>query len=178
MRTCRPDLPVPSPATAPSRRRALLTLGAILAVPLTGCSKVLPRPAAPDISVAGVALESMSAEGLAVIVLLSTRNPNGIDVPLTDLNFDLALLGQHVGRGLSAEPTFTLPANGEREVPIRLTVARADLRGLAGKLLSTPASDASWEVRGSVKWGKVPVALPFEKRGTLDLRKLAGALLR
>ena len=172
------QLELPVPVTATARRRALLTLGASLGLPLTGCSKVLPRPAAPDISVAGVALESMSADGLAVIVRLLARNPNGIDLPLTDLNFDLALLGQHVGRGMSAEPSFTLPAHGDREVPIRLTVARADLRALAGRLLSTPTGDASWEVKGSVKWGKVPVALPFEKRGTLDMRKLGGALLR
>ena len=189
----RPPCPVPSRDTAPgagpsratapgaARRLALAGLAAGLAVvSAAACGNILPPRdlKAPAVSVAGVALDSISSERARFTLRLATRNPNTVDIPLSNVRLDFALLGQPLLSGAPVEESFTLPAGGEREVPVSFSVATADLRALLGRLLSASTSESTWELKGTAQWGSWPLPIPFSRKG--DLRSLGrlGELLR
>jgi hypothetical protein len=39
-------------------------------------------------------------------------------------------------------------------------------------------SDAQWELKGSARWGVSPIPLPFEQRGSLNLKTLRDLVIR
>lgn len=166
----------------PSRGRLV---GASLAAALAGlasaaCGSLLPpsnlKP--PSISVSDLAIDSVSAERVRFTVTLATQNPNPVDLPLSNLYFDLAILGRPLALGRVAEQRFTLPANGARELPVAFDVAGADLRAVLGRLFVAPLPETVWELSGTVNWGAWPVPIPFRKRGDASsLRRLRELLL-
>ena len=170
-----------APRLRPARRLALAGLAAALAGLSAGaCGNILPPRdlKAPTVSVAGLAIDSISAERARFTLRLATRNPNTVDIPLSNVRLDFALLGQPLLSGAPVEESFTLPAGSEREVPVSFSVATADLRALLGRLLSGPAAESTWELKGSAQWGSWPLPIPFSRKG--DLRSLGrlGELLR
>ncbi len=151
---------------------------AALGLMLSACNQILPPLdlKAPSISVAGVGFESVSREQLRLRVTLATRNPNPVELPLSDLKFDVSLFGQRIAQGQGAEQRITLPAGSDQQVPIILTLSAADLRALMPRALM--GSDAQWELKGSARWGISPIPLPIEHRGSLSLKTLRDLVLR
>lgn len=172
-------------AIAQGRRanaRALVSalVAAATAPLLTACSQVLPpnnlKP--PALSVSDLSIDGIGRDQLRLRIRLNTRNPNSVDLPLSDLKFDVSLFGQRLAHGEVAEQRFTLPANGEREVPLLLTFAIADVRALLRQAAFGSASEAHWELKGSARWGVSPIPLPFERRGDFSLRALRDLVIR
>lgn len=145
-------------------------LAVAVAAGLAGCNTFLPPSnlQAPAMSFSDLSIESVTLQQVRLTVTIATSNPNPIDMPLSDLRFDFALLGQQVVQGSVPQPSFTLPANGTLYVPVSLSIATADLRSMLSRLMRGPSSDAIWELRGTVRWGLSPLALPFVRRGDVD----------
>ena len=171
----------------PAAMRRRMSAGLVAAVIGVGagsllgaCSQVMPpiNLKAPSLSVSGLGVESITRESLKLRVRLAARNPNSVDMPLSNLQFDLSLMGQKLVHGAVAEETFTLPAQGERELPVVLAFAVADVRELLIRLVTRSVSEVQWELRGSARWGISPIPLSFEKRGSLGLRTLLDAIGR
>jgi LEA14-like dessication related protein len=160
-----------------ARRRAIAVA---LAAPLAGlaasaCGALLPPPnlKPPSIAFSDLSIDSVSAERVRFTVRIATQNPNPIDVPLSNVYFDLAILGQPLALGKVAEQRFTLPAGGARELPIAFDVATADLRAVIARMLSGPLPDTVWELKGTANWGASPLPLPFSRKGDASsLRRL------
>lgn len=149
---------------------SFVTLGALGS---TACGTLLP-PAdlqPPSLRVADFAIESVSVERVVFTVRIATRNPNAVDIPLSNVRFDASLLGQSIAKGAVAEQRFTLPAGGTREVPVSFTVAAADLRRLLARLAIGPLPEAVWELKGTAQWADSPFPIPFERRGELGSLK-------
>jgi LEA14-like dessication related protein len=182
--TCVPEATAaPPPATArdaalpggASRRSfAGAFAAAALALGATACSAMMPpldlRP--PTVRVSDVAIDSLSLQGVRFTLKLATHNPNAVDIPLSNLRFDLALFGQQAAHGSVPEQRFTLPARGDRVVPVVFDVASSDVNAMLRRLASSPAPEAIWEVRGSAHWGSSPFPISFDRRG--DLADLEG----
>jgi LEA14-like dessication related protein len=166
-----------------ARRR---TLGRLLAAGLAGvgttaCGSLLPpadlKP--PTVAFSDLAIDSVTAERVRFTVRVATQNPNTIDIPLSNLYFDLAILGRPLALGKVAEQRFVLPAGGEKELPLAFDVATADLRAVIARLLAGPLPETVWELKGTVNWGVSPLPLPFSRRGDASsLRRLRELLLR
>lgn len=108
--------PMPTPLRPGSRRRRLL-LAALAVAPLAAC--LGPRQA-PEVSLAGIDIESLGLIEQRYLLRLRVRNPNDMDIPLTGLAFDLDLAGQPFGKGLSNQ-AVTIPRLGEAVVEVHLT---------------------------------------------------------
>lgn len=147
---------------------------------LCACNQLMPpiNLKTPSLGVAGLGVESITRESLKLRIRLIARNPNTVEMPLSNLQFDLSLMGQKLVHGAVAEETFTLPAQGEREVPVVLAFAVADVRDLLIRLVTRSVTEVQWELRGSARWGLSPIPLSFEKRGSLGLRTLLDAIGR
>jgi hypothetical protein len=88
------------------------------------------------------------------------------------------VLGQPRALGTVAAPRFTRPANGERDLPVALDVATADLRSVLVRLLAGPMPETVWELKGTANWGASPLPIPFQRRGDASsLRRLRELLL-
>ena len=164
-----------------SGRAILSALIMTAAAPLlTACNQVLPpsnlKP--PALSVSDLSIDGIGRDQLRLRVRLNARNPNAVDLPLSDLKFDISIFGQRVAHGEVADQRFTLPANGERDVPLLLTIAVADVRALLRQAAFGSASEAHWELKGSARWGISPIPLPFERRGDFSLRALRDLVIR
>jgi LEA14-like dessication related protein len=167
--------------SAAMRRRVgalLLAIGTSHA--LTACNQIVPPRdlKAPSLSIAGIGIETITRDSLKLRVLIDARNPNPVEMPLSDFKFDLSLLGQKVANGVVAEQSFTLPAQGERQVPLILTLAGSDALGVLRRSITGVYAEVQWELKGSARWGITPIPLPFEKRGSLGLRTVLDALAR
>jgi LEA14-like dessication related protein len=172
----------PPVATPRTRRRLGIAALAGTLVGLAGvaCGSLLPpadlKP--PSIAFSELAIDSIGSERVRFTVRISTRNPNPVDLPLSNVYFDLAVLGQPLALGKVAEQRFTLPANGERDLPVALDVATADLRSVLVRLLAGPTPETVWELKGTANWGASPLPIPFQRRGDAsNLRRLRELLL-
>lgn len=167
--------------TLHATRRRLL--GACAALPglaaLSACS-ALPPPGLkpPKLSFAGLAVPGVGPSEIEFRLTVIADNPNDVELPLSNLQFDLDLLGRPFATGSSPEPTITLPRQGTRQVPIVFTVPTARLLDLLSAVRSDAAGRFEYRLRGSANWGSSPFKLPFEKTGDLEalqrLRKAFG----
>ena len=166
-----------------SRRQILhsisrVAIGASIGLMAIACNQIIPPLdlKAPSISVAAVGFESVSRDQLRLRVTLATRNPNPVELPLSDLKFDVSLFGQRIAQGQGAEQRISLPPGSDQQVPIILSLSAGDLRAVASRALL--GSDAQWELKGSARWGASPIPLPFEQRGSLNLKTLRDLVIR
>jgi LEA14-like dessication related protein len=174
-------------ADARMRLRPRLLAGGLLVAATSlwtsACGALLPpldlKP--PTVAFKDFVVDSVSSERVRFTLKVATRNPNAIDLPLSNLYFDLALFGQQVALGRVPEQRFTLPANGDRELPVAFDVATADLRALLARLTGTGTGsvDPVWEIKGTANWGNSPLPIPFSRRGDASgLRRLLELLGR
>jgi LEA14-like dessication related protein len=174
-----PDADTDARRPARPRRAAAALVAAVAGA--AACGGLLPPPGLepPTVAFNDLGIDSVSLDRVRFTVRVAARNPNPIDLPLSDVRVGLSLFGQHVAHGAVPEPRFTLPAGGTLELPVAFTVATADLRAMLVRLARGPSSDPVWEVRGSVRWGMSPLAIPFQRRGDSEsLRSLRERLGR
>lgn len=176
-----PRTPRAGPPVRSRRRWIAHLLGAATAgLASVACGSLLPPPnlAAPSIAFSDLAIDAVDRERVRFTVKIDAANPNAVDLPLSNVYFDLSVLGQQLALGRIAEPRFTLPANGRKELPVAFDVATADLRAVLARLLAGNLPETVWELKGTANWGASPVPLPFQRRGDASsLRRLRELLL-
>jgi LEA14-like dessication related protein len=146
-------------------------LGLALLAGVAGCSSMLPRLQPPTVTLASLHMAEVSADGLAVTVLLELDNPNPQDIKVDALDFAVLVGGVSVATAQSDRPTF-IPANGSGGAAI---TARADFSTWASalqKLRGKPSFD--YEIVGTARINGR--ALPFSRRGEMRSNGLLGSL--
>lgn len=171
------------PARGVARDRLRLLAGAVVAIGAAGCGIVPPLGLqAPRIDVASLSIRGIGRDEIRFALVLDAHNPNALDVPLTNLRFDLELLERPFASGGATERTVTLPANATRAVPIEFGVATARLIELLREFRVADGPRLSYRLRGSANWADSPFTIPFERRGEFEalqrLRELMRALTR
>lgn len=154
---------------------ATITSGMLVAV---GCKSVPPPDLrTPRLEVADISIRDVGLSELRFAVVVRADNPNDVDIPLTNLSFDLDLLDQPFATGIAAQPRLVLPRLARSDVPIEFTVPTMRLVEMVGQLATGRLSNLSYRLRGRANWGNSFIPIPFEKSGNLDvLRKLREAL--
>jgi len=161
------------------RRRLIAAAGALAALgALPACSALPPIGLqAPRLSFAGLSVPRAGLDEIEFLLTVIADNPNEVDVPLSNLRFDLELFGLPFASGAARDPRLTLPGRGTRQVPIAFTVPTSGLLDLVSKARSEGSGRLEYRLRGSANWGSSPFTIPFETTGDLEaLRKLRGLI--
>jgi LEA14-like dessication related protein len=152
-----------------ARRRVAATLLAVAAAFAAGCEALPPLGlVAPKVSLAGLSIRDVTRDDVGVVVLLEVENPNGRDVPLGNLRFDVDLFGQRFASGAALDALVTLPASASTRVPVEVRVPWNRLPVLARELRRS-GGRADYALRGSATWGADGLRVPFERNGSVDL---------
>lgn len=171
--------PARTPAAHRGRRRVLAACAALPAM-LAACSGFPPaRLKSPKLSIAGLSVSRLGASEIEFRMTVLADNPNDVDLPLSNLRFELDLLGQPFASGGASEATITLPRQGTRQVPIVFTVPTQRLLELVSTVRGDAAGRFEYRLRGSANWADSPFTLPFEKTGELEaLQRLRRPFVR
>lgn len=165
--------------TNSTRRRLLAAAGTLAATAaLAACSALPPLGLqAPRLSFAGLSVPRVGLDEIEFLLTVIADNPNEVDVPLSNLRFELELFGLPFASGAARDQRLTLPGRGTRQVPIAFTMPTSGLLDLVSKARSEGSGRLEYRLAGSANWGDSPFTIPFEKTGDLEaLRKLRGLL--
>ena len=178
----RPRGPAAAPAFRVSAGRRLALAAACIAIATgatgAGCAWVPPPGVKPPIlSVSDFAIRDLGRDEIRFAITLDAENPNDFDVPVTDLRFELDLLGRPFASGSAKQRKLVLERNAIRPLPIEFTVPTSRLVAFVRDLSLVELTALSYRLKGSARWGDGIFTIPFERRGELDvLRKFRDAL--
>jgi LEA14-like dessication related protein len=145
---------------------AVLALAAVTA--LSGCSIFMRSIEKPKASVRDVSISSISAAGLGGIsgqLQLDVTNPNGFGVPLSGIDWQLAIGGARAVTG-TVELSQTIPARGVAPVATSLTVSATDAIAV-GSALAGGARGYTMKARLHFSTPVGEVSVDVEHAGTL-----------
>lgn len=142
---------------------------AALIVALPGCSSVMKKP---EIDVSEVRIADFTRETVQLTVILRVRNPNPVEIQLTDINAKLFLADEEVAKGETAQPKFTLQASGATMLPMRVNIQLKTLPAVLQKsALAIVSGGVPYKITGSVTTFNGLLTVPFEKNGELAARR-------
>jgi LEA14-like dessication related protein len=152
--------------------RARLLLVHLTLILLVACGSLPPANLQPpDVGVSNLSLTDIGLDRLRFQVLLETRNPNAVDVPLTNVRLDLTVFDVTLAHGMVVERQVTLPAGGSLQVPVEFTVPTSRLLDVLDRFRSGNWDNFSYRLAGHANWGNTPFGVPFERSGNLDILK-------
>ncbi len=151
--------------TWPARLLLALTLLSLLA--LGGCAGLLQRPAAPRISLVGVELLSADLFEQRFRLRLRVQNPNAFALPITGLDYTVALNGERFASGVSNKPV-TIPAYGEAVVQTEVSSSLGSLLRQLQQLGRGASPGMHYQIKGSLSLENYAFTLPFDYQGELD----------
>lgn len=105
--------------------RSVAILAALAALALSGCSIFMRSIEKPQAAVRDVAVSAAGLGGISGQLALDVTNPNGFGVPLSGIDWQLAIGGARAVTG-AVQLSQTIPARGVAPVVTSLTVAAAD----------------------------------------------------
>jgi len=123
----------------------------------------------PKIGFAELQLTSVGAQELRFLVHVEAQNPNDVDIPLSNVRFDVLVVGQPVATAAARETMFTLPANTARRIPFEVRVPTQRLAALLAQARAAGAERIDYRISGYATWGSSGLAIPIERAGTLQL---------
>jgi LEA14-like dessication related protein len=145
---------------------ALLTVGA--------CSKPKPVQVTPQ----SVQLATVGPEGVGVSLSLNVHNPNRFPIIAQRVSATLELQdGSELGRG-SATTAFTIPAEGDTQLPAELRMGWTNLGALTPYALAGRA--LPYRISGTARLGgeSLNLDVPFSISGQLTPQQVLAAGLR
>jgi LEA14-like dessication related protein len=135
---------------------------------LAGCSLLVPKLQAPQLSVVGVELQRGALWQQKLKVRMHVDNPNDRMLPIKGITYSLDVNGQEFAHGESAA-SFVVPALGEAEFDMNMTA------NMAGTLISLLRHGTNANVEYHLV-GKISLSegllrsVPFDQHGTFSLQ--------
>lgn len=144
----------------------------LLALMLGACAN-MKLPEKPQVSLLAVNLESVNLFEQRFVLTLKVSNPNDIALPIDGVSFNVALNQVQIGQAAHKDK-FTLPANGESTVKIRVSTQLATLLQQAHQLQS--AKTLNYQIDGEIFTPFWPGGIPFVRQGEVPALKASGLL--
>jgi LEA14-like dessication related protein len=143
--------------------RAFVWVSGVLVVALV-LPLLLVSCVAPQAELQRVDLNRLTWQQLDVGLLLNLRNPNEFDLPLDQIDWNLGLFDRSMAQGI-ARPEARIPAQGKELVQVPISVALAQLTGVAESLLHSDR--IPWDVGGRCHFATVagPITVDFSRSG-------------
>jgi LEA14-like dessication related protein len=175
-----PTMNPPPSDRFPARRLALAAACVALAAGAlaSGCAWAPPPGMIPpSLSVSDFVIRDVGRDEVRFALTLQAQNPNDYQVPITDLRFELDLLGRPFASGNAVQRKVVLAPNATQPVPVEFTVPTSRLVAFVRDLSLVELTALSYRLKGSASWGDGIFTIPFERRGEFDvLRKFRDAL--
>jgi LEA14-like dessication related protein len=152
---------------ATSRRTMAILI--VCAMGLAACAGVPPvNLKAPELKISSFDLTSISLSKIDFSLVVDASNPNAVDVPISDLNFDLNLLGTSFAKG-QATDHIVLARGKTQPVTVDFSLSTSQFLKTLRQLKQAKLDDMKFSLNGSARWGKNGILLPFERQGSLDV---------
>lgn len=147
-------------------KNAILSI--IITTLFSGCAFLKNRYAQePEINLQNVYLQEVQPLSATMMIVLSVKNPNKIDLKVDEVNYEVQLNNQEFAKSKLDKKTV-IPAGENKlvEIPLPINYLKA-LNGV-GKILS--GEDVSYIVSGTAKVSGF--SIPFNDKGKLNLEDL------
>jgi LEA14-like dessication related protein len=159
------------------------TLAVIASITLSACNAVPPlNLKSPDIAFGDLSVSDIGLSQIKFVVTVNADNKNDVDIPLTDMNFDLSLMDQSFAKGVAKEANTVIPKKASKSIPIEFTVGTSKVIDLIKKVGGGDLTNFNYALKGSAKWGSGPFSVPFERKGDLkalkSLADMVGGILK
>jgi LEA14-like dessication related protein len=142
-----------------------------LSVYQLGCSVIPPlNLKSPELAFSDLSVSEFNFEKVKFVVTVAAQNPNDVDIPLSNMKFDLNLLESPIGTG-KALKDINLPKKGTTQVPIEFNIGTNQLIGLLKQVNLRDLGRLSYSLKGSANWNNGPFTIPFERKGELSMLK-------
>ena len=159
------------------RRTCIGAAGAL--VLLAGCGALPPGDLEPPrLRFSDFRIDELGLSEIRFLLAVDTENPKEVAIPLRNIDFALELLGRPFADGKVLERAVTLPALGERTIPVRFTVPTSRLLGLLRELRTAEPAQWGYRLKGSASWGWSGFPLHFDRSGDLEVLRERDELLR
>jgi LEA14-like dessication related protein len=136
-----------------------------------GCNVIPPMNLkSPEMMFSDLSISEFNFEKVKFVVTMAAKNPNDVDIPLSNMKFNLNLLETAVGTG-AALKDINLPKMGNADVPIEFTIGTNQLLGLLKQVNFRDLTKLSYSLKGSANWNNGPFTIPFERKGDLSMLK-------
>jgi LEA14-like dessication related protein len=158
----------------PRRLLLVLTGLSLLVVLAVGCSK--PKP--PTLTPRSAQVTALKPDGVQLSLLLGAHNPNGFPIVVNSVAGIFELQdGTPLGTGSSAA-AFTIPSEGDQDLPVTLDVRFSSLSVLAPYALA--AKPLPYRIRGNARIGSdnLNIDVPYTIEGQLTAEQVMAASLR
>lgn len=149
----------------------LRTLLLSLSLLLSGCASLLPPK--PEVSLAGVELVQAGLFEQRFALKLRVQNTGSAPLAINGLAFEVEMNGQPFARGVNADPA-TVPALGEAVLTVNAVSNLSSLLRQLQELKNSGGDKLAYRIHGTLDAG-LPVRIPFEHKGEIDLSRLLGS---
>ena len=151
--------------------RIYMLLGLLaISAQLSGCAMMyrdLEPPTVELISIQPIGLQNDLS--LAVSTRLRVSNPNDVALPVESGQLEIGLNGQSVADSTLGEG-FSVPANGNKDIDIRINVDLAAGLAIGLDVLNNQRADVAWQLKGYVDVGTRYLGrVPIRESGVLQL---------
>lgn len=142
-----------------------MLLAAVTLSALTACSMFMKSIERPKAEVRGVTMSTVGWSGVEGALQLDVSNPNSFGVPLSGIDWELAVGGSRAVTG-RVELKQEIPAKGVAPVQTSL---RVDVRDAAAVATALSAGRRDYALRAKLHFSTPvgPVAVDIEHRGDL-----------
>jgi LEA14-like dessication related protein len=150
---------------------AIALMGLVIVTgPISGCALMyrdLKPPTAELISIQPLGLQNDLS--LAVSARLRISNPNQVALPIEGGQLETSLNGRPFAASKLTE-RFSVPANGNKDVDLRINIDLAAALGIGLDVLNDQQADVEWQLDGYVDVGLSYLGrVPIRERGSLQL---------
>ncbi|MFZ0610861.1 MAG: LEA type 2 family protein [Desulfobacterales bacterium] len=166
------------------RMKRLFVGAALLVVVATGCAGLGQSLQAPDIRMAGLAVEEVDLFETVLQLRLRVINGNDIPLALKGIQCELELNGKSVATGVSKTPV-TIPALGSDTVTVKVYSSMFNIASTFFRMAQTEAAktghpDLTYQLKGRIHLetsGLTPTTIPFKSTGNISLEDAFGKIV-
>jgi len=138
---------------------------------LLSCGALQPEP--PEVSLAGISVESLTLSQADLIAKLRIFNPNRIGVNIDQVDYTLKLAGVKVSNGQSLTPA-RIEARQSGDLDMKVSASYLSLMQVLSGL--SDQDEVDFLIEGSVQisgLGIVTKTFPIQRQGKVSLKDLA-----
>jgi LEA14-like dessication related protein len=147
----------------------------LVGVMQSGCNIIPPRDLkSPELALSDLKVVNVGVENIKLIVTLAARNPNEVDIPISNMKFDLTLMQTMVGSGTPSTKDVLLPKGQLVNVPVEFTLGTSQVLSLLKQLKVQDLNRLQYGLKGTAQWNNGPFNIPFQRNGEFSLMKSLG----
>jgi LEA14-like dessication related protein len=157
-----------------NRRFASLGVLALTCLLPCACNVIPPTNLkSPELAFSDLTIGDIALDKVKLLVTVAAKNPNDVDIPLSNMKFDLTVLDSAFGSGAPLTRDIRLPKLASAEVPIEFVVPTSQLLAVIRRVGLRDLNKVAYSIKGSAQWNNGPFTLPFERKGEFSaLKKL------